>query len=677
MAENKQTENKQTQDKKKGKIIGIDLGTTNSCVAVMEGGTPKVIASAEGSRTTPSVVAFKGTERLVGIPAKRQAVTNPENTISSSKRFIGRKHGEVASEIKTVPYKVVSNKNGDAVFEVQGKIVTPEEIAAQILTKMKETAEAYLGEKVTEAVITVPAYFNDSQRQSTKDAGRIAGLDVKRIIPEPTAAALAYGLDKDKADKKIAVFDLGGGTFDISILEIGDGVFEVLSTNGDTHLGGDDFDNEILKWMLDTFKKEQGIDLHNDKMALQRLRDAAEKAKIELSGTMSTEINQPFITMDASGPKHLSLTLTRANLENLAHNLIQRTKEPCLKALKDANLTKDDIGEVILVGGMTRMPAVQEMVKSIFGKEGHKGVNPDEVVAVGAAIQGGVLTGDVKDVLLLDVIPLTLGIETMGGVMTPLVERNTTIPTQKKQIFSTAADNQPAVTIRILQGERKMANDNKEIGRFDLSDIPPAPRGMPQIEVAFDIDADGILHVSAKDKASGKEQKIKIEAQSGLSEADIKRMLRDAEVHAEEDKVRKEEVEIINEADSLAFRASKALKDYGDKLPKDIVSDVEAKIENVKKALESKDIARIKVAKTELESHMQHIGEAMSKAAGAAGDMGGMGGMGGDAGAAGFGAGGHQGGAQGSAQQSQAGSSSSDNIQEAEVEIIEPDDKKK
>ncbi len=599
---------------KKGRIIGIDLGTTNSCVAIMEGGTPKVIASAEGSRTTPSVVAFKGSERLVGIPAKRQAVTNSENTIFSSKRFIGRKYKEVLNEAKMVPFKVTENANGDAVFEVQGKPVTPEEVAAFILIKMKETAEAYLGEKVTEAVITVPAYFNDSQRQSTKDAGRIAGLDVKRIIPEPTAAALAYGLDKQHTDKKIAVFDLGGGTFDISILEIGEGVFEVLSTNGDTHLGGDDFDNEILKWILESFKQETGIDLHNDKMALQRLRDAAEKAKIELSGTQTTEINQPFITMDASGPKHLSMTLSRAKLESLTHNLIERSREPCIKALKDAGLNKDDIGEVILVGGMSRMPAVQEVVKSIFGKEGHKGVNPDEVVAVGAAIQGGVLAGDVKDVLLLDVIPLTLGIETLGGVLTPLVERNTTIPTQKKQIFSTAADNQPAVTIRVLQGERKMANDNKEIGRFDLADIPPSPRGLPQIEVAFDIDADGILHVSAKDLSSGKEQKIRIEAQSGLKEDEIKRMLKDAEIHAEEDKKRKEEIEIKNEADSLAFRAQKSLDEYKSKLPQNVIDEITTKIEATRKAIESNDTSRIKQAKEDLEKSMQHIGEAMAKA---------------------------------------------------------------
>lgn len=598
---------------KKGHIIGIDLGTTNSCVAIMEGGTPKVIASAEGSRTTPSIVAYKGNERLVGIPAKRQAVTNPENTITSSKRFIGRKYQEVLNELKMVPYKVTNNNNGDAVFDVLGKQVTPEEVGAQILIKMKETAEAYLGEKITQAVITVPAYFNDSQRQSTKDAGRIAGLEVLRIIPEPTAAALAYGLDKQKADHKIAVFDLGGGTFDISILEIGDGVFEVLSTNGDTHLGGDDFDNEILTWIIETFKQETGIDLSHDKMALQRLRDAAEKAKIELSGVQSTEINQPFITMDATGPKHLSLTLTRSKLETLTHNLLERTREPCLKALKDSGLSKDDIHEVILVGGMIRMPAVQEMVKSIFGKEGNKGVNPDEVVAVGAAIQGGVLTGVVKDVLLLDVTPLTLGIETMGGVMTPLVERNTTIPTQKKQIFSTAADNQPAVTIRVLQGERKMANDNKEIGRFDLSDIPPAPRGMPQIEVSFDIDADGILHVSAKDLSSGKEQKIRIEAQSGLQEDEIKRMVRDAELHSDEDKKKKEEAESRNEADTLCFRAEKALNEYKDKIPSSIADEVSSKIEALKTALKGQDVSRIRAAKEELEKSMQHIGESMAK----------------------------------------------------------------
>lgn len=633
---------------KKSKIIGIDLGTTNSCVAIMEGGTPKVIANAEGSRTTPSVVSYKGSERLVGIPAKRQAITNPEKTIYSAKRFIGRKFAEVQSEIKTVPYKVVAGSNGDAVLEVDGKTLTPEEVGAQVLLKMKETAEAYLGEKITEAVITVPAYFNDSQRQSTKDAGRIAGLDVKRIIPEPTAAALAYGLDKEH-DKKIAVFDLGGGTFDISILEIGDGVFEVLSTNGDTHLGGDDFDNVVLHWMLDEFKKETGIDLSKDKMALQRLRDAAEKAKIELSGTQTTEINQPFITMDASGPKHLALTLTRAKFESLAHDLIERTAEPCIKALKDANLSKEQIDEVILVGGMTRMPAVEQKVKQIFGREPHKGVNPDEVVAVGAAIQGAVLTGDVKDVLLLDVIPLTLGIETLGGVLTPIVERNTTIPTQKKQVFSTAADNQPAVTIVVLQGERKMAKDNKEIGRFDLSDIPPAPRGMPQIEVAFDIDADGILHVSAKDMKSGKEQKIKIEAKSGLSEAEVKRMLKDAEEHAEEDKKRKEEIESRNEADSLAFRAEKSLNEYKDKLPANVVSDIQQRIDAVKEALKGDDIAKINAAKDELNTHMQKIGEAM-QSAGAGHEQAGPG--------------------------PQSSGNKKPDIEEAEVEILDDEDKK-
>ena len=630
-----------SEKKDKGKIIGIDLGTTNSCIAIMEGGTAKVIANAEGTRTTPSVVAFNGKERLVGIPAKRQAVTNPEKTLSSTKRFIGRKYSEVESEAKMASYKVKPNSNGDAVFEVDDKAVTPEEIAAQILIKMKETAEAYLGEKITQAVITVPAYFNDSQRQSTKDAGRIAGLDVKRIIPEPTAAALAYGLDK-QGDRKIAVFDLGGGTFDISILEIGDGVFEVLSTNGDTHLGGDDFDNAIIHWILDEFKKEHGTDLSKDKMALQRLKDAAEKAKIELSGTTQTEINQPFITMDASGPKHLQLTLTRSKLESLVEGLIARCVSPCEKALKDSRLTKEQINDVVLVGGMSRMPAVQQKVKEIFGKEPHQGVNPDEVVALGAAIQGGVLTGEVKDVLLLDVIPLTLGIETYGGVLTPLVERNTTIPTQKKQVFSTASDNQPAVTIVVLQGERKMAKDNKEIGRFDLSDIPPAPRGQPQIEVAFDIDADGILHVSAKELTTGKEQKIKIEAKSGLTDHEIKRMLKDAEDHADEDRIRKEEIDTKNEADALVFRSEKSLKEYKDKLPANIVSEIQGKIDALKKAQEGTNVSAMKAAIEELNTTIQKIGENLSQ---------------------------HQAAPQG-APNAQA-SSNKENIEEAEVEILD------
>ncbi len=605
-----------TKQKSSGKIIGIDLGTTNSCVAVMEGGQAKVIASAEGGRTTPSVVAFKGDERMVGVPAKRQAVTNPDRTLSSTKRFIGRKYSEVESEIKTVPFKVTSNDKGDVVFEVDGKHLTPEEVGAQVLVKMKETAEAYLGEPVTEAVITVPAYFNDSQRASTRDAGKVAGLDVKRIIPEPTAAALAYGLDKG-GDKKIAVFDLGGGTFDISILEIGEGVFEVLSTNGDTHLGGDDFDDAIIHWILDEFKKEQNIDLSHDKMALQRLRDASEKAKIELSGVPSTEINQPFITMDASGPKHLSLTLSRSKLESLVAGLVERTKQPCLNALKDAGLSPDQIDDVLLVGGMSRMPIVQEMVKSLFKREPHKGVNPDEVVALGAAIQGGVLGGEVKDVLLLDVIPLTLGIETLGGVMTPLVERNTTIPTQKKQTFSTAADNQPAVTIVVLQGERPMARDNKEIGRFDLTEIPPAPRGMPQIEVSFDVDANGILHVSAKDVASGREQKIRIEAQSGLEESEIDRMVKDAEIHKEEDRKRKEMTDLRNEADSLAFQAEKSLTDYKEKIPAEVSSDVQKHIDAVREALKGEDADKIRSAKDALATHMQKIGEVIQGAAGA------------------------------------------------------------
>lgn len=632
---------------KKNKIIGIDLGTTNSCVAVMEGGSVKVIANAEGTRTTPSILAYKGEERMVGVPAKRQAVTNPEKTIYSSKRFIGRKFDEVSSEVKTVSYQVTKNNKGDAVFDIGGTLITPEEAAAQILTKMKETAEEYLGEKVTEAVVTVPAYFNDSQRQSTKDAGRIAGLDVKRIIPEPTAAALAYGLDK-KSDKKIAVYDLGGGTFDISILELGDGVFEVLATNGDTHLGGDDFDDVVIKWLLEEFKKESGIDLTKDKMALQRLKDAAEKAKIELSGTPSTDINQPFITMDSSGPKHLQLTLSRSKLESLCHDLIERTVKPCMDAIKDSGLSNDQIDDVILVGGMTRMPSVQAKVTEIFGKEPCKNVNPDEAVASGAAIQGAIIGGDVKDVLLLDVVPLTLGIETLGGVMTPLIERNTTIPTQKKQVFSTAADSQPAVTIVVLQGERPMAKDNKEIGRFDLTEIPPAPRGVPQIEVAFDINADGILNVSAKDKQSGKEQKIRIEAKSGLSEDDIQRMVKDAEENSEEDKQRKQEIETRNEADALAFRAEKSLSEFKDKLPAEVTSEIQSKVDALKEALKGSDSSAIKSASDALQQSMQKIGENLQQQGSAAPQP---------------------------EQQAEEGKSKEEDIQDADVEIVDDEQK--
>ena len=578
------------------KIIGIDLGTTNSCVAIMEGGDPKVIANVEGNRTTPSVVAFAdGEERLVGQVAKRQAVTNPERTLYAIKRLIGRKYtdAEVQKSKKVCPFKIVEGKHGDAGVEVGGKVYTPAEISAMVLTKMKQTAEEYLGEKVTEAVITVPAYFNDSQRQATKDAGRIAGLNVQRIINEPTAASLAYGLDK-KREEKIAVFDLGGGTFDISILEIGDGVFEVKSTNGDTFLGGEDFDMRIVNWLADEFKRDQGIDLRNDKMALQRLKEEGEKAKMELSTAMETDINLPFITADASGPKHLNIKMTRAKLESLVADLVERTVEPCKIALRDANLSASDIDEVILVGGMTRMPLVQQQVKKLFGKDPHKGVNPDEVVAVGAAIQGGVLRGDVKDVLLLDVTPLSLGIETLGGVFTKLIEKNTTVPTKKSQVFSTAADNQPAVSIHVLQGEREMAAYNKTIGRFELADIPPAPRGIPQIEVTFDLDANGILHVSAKDLGTGKQQSIKITASSGLSEDEIKKMQRDAELHAEEDKKRKELVEAKNQADSLIYATEKSIKDLGDKVDSATKQNVEKEIENLKEKLKSDNQEDIK-----------------------------------------------------------------------------------
>ncbi|TMQ57250.1 MAG: molecular chaperone DnaK [Candidatus Eisenbacteria bacterium] len=577
-----------------GKIIGIDLGTTNSCVAVMEGGEPHVIPNAEGSRTTPSVVAFTKTgERLVGQVAKRQAITNPQNTIYSIKRFMGRKYSEVTSEAKNVPYTVKEGKNSEAVVQIGDRAYTPPEISAMILTKMKETAEAYLGEKVTEAVITVPAYFNDTQRQATKDAGRIAGLDVKRIINEPTAAALAYGLDKKK-DEKIAVFDLGGGTYDISILELGEGVFEVKSTNGDTHLGGDDFDKRVIDWLADEFKKQEGVDLRRDPMALQRLKEAAEKAKIELSTVVQTDVNLPFITADASGPKHLNVTLTRAKYEQLVDDLIQRTIPPMEMALKDAGLKPSDINEVILVGGATRTPKVQDLVQKFFGKEPHKGVNPDEVVAIGAAIQGGVLAGDVKDVLLLDVTPLSLGIETLGGVMTKLIERNTTIPTRKTEIFSTAADSQTTVEIHVLQGERPLAVDNKTIGRFQLTGIPPAPRGVPQIEVTFDIDANGILNVSARDKASGKEQKIRIEATGGLSEAEIKKMVADAQAHAEEDRKRREAIETKNRGEQLAYETEKNLRELGEKIDSESKARLDSALETLKKAVERNDTDEIR-----------------------------------------------------------------------------------
>ena len=599
------------------KVIGIDLGTTNSCVSVMEGGQPAVITNAEGSRTTPSVVAFtKEGERLVGAAAKRQAVTNPKNTVFSIKRFMGRRFAEVGQEEKSVPFQVSAAANGDCQIQAGGKTFRPPEISAVVLQKMKETAESHLGEKVTQAVITVPAYFNDSQRQGTKDAGRIAGLEVLRIINEPTAAALAYGLERKK-DEKVAVYDLGGGTFDVSVLAIGDDSFEVLSTNGDTHLGGDDFDQRLIDWLADEFKKDQGIDLRGDPMALQRLKEAAEKAKCELSSAMQTDINLPFITADAAGPKHLNYALTRAKLEQLCADMLDRTKAPCRRALSDAGLEASDVDEVILVGGMTRMPAVGALVKELFGKEAHRGVNPDEVVAVGAAIQAGVLSGEVKDVLLLDVTPLSLGIETLGGVFTKLIERNTTIPVAKKETFSTAEDGQSAVTVHVLQGERDFAHDNRTLGRFNLEGIPPAPRGIPQIEVAFDIDANGIVHVSAKDLATGKEQKIRIEASSGLNDSEIERMVNDAEAHAQEDAERKRAVEIRNNGDALLYATERTLKENGDQIGEADKAAVEGALGGLREALKGEDTAAIETAMNAVTTASHKMAEAMYAAAAA------------------------------------------------------------
>ena len=644
------------------KVIGIDLGTTNSCIAIMDGRDAKVVENAEGARTTPSMVAFADAgERLVGQPAKRQAVTNPENTLFAIKRLIGRRYDDpiTKEDKKLVPYQIVKGDNGDAWVEAEGQKYSPSQISAFILQKMKETAESYLGEPVTQAVITVPAYFNDSQRQATKDAGKIAGLEVLRIINEPTAAALAYGLEK-KDSGVIAVYDLGGGTFDVSVLEIGDGVFEVKSTNGDTFLGGEDFDKRIVDYLADEFKKENTIDLREDRLALQRLKEAAEKAKIELSSTAQTEVNLPFITADQSGPKHLNIKLSRSKLEALVEDLVERTVAPCKQALKDAGLKASEIDEVILVGGMTRMPKVQEVVKSFFGREPHKGVNPDEVVAIGAAIQGGVLKGDVKDVLLLDVTPLSLGIETLGGVFTRLIDRNTTIPTRKSQVFSTAEDNQTAVTIRVFQGEREMAADNKILGQFDLVGIPPAQRGLPQIEVTFDIDANGIVNVSAKDKATGKEQQIRIQASGGLADDDIERMVQEAEQHAEEDKKRREGVEVRNNADSMIHATEKNLKEYGDKVPEDDKKAIEDAVAELKEALEGDDIEDI-AAKTEaLTQASMKLGEAMYKAAQAEGATEGMG--------PDTGEGGH----------AHAEAADDDNVVDADFEEVDPDaDKKK
>ncbi len=607
------------------KIIGIDLGTTNSVVAVMEGGEPKVIENAEGARTTPSVVAYKKDgERLVGAPAKRQAITNPTNTIFSIKRFMGRRFNEVSEEIKTVPYDVVQGDGGTARVNVNDRVYTPQEISAMVLQKLKQTAEDYLGEKVTEAVITVPAYFNDAQRKATKEAGKIAGLNVRRIINEPTAAALAYGLDKKDAEEIVAVYDLGGGTYDISILELGDGVFEVKATNGDTHLGGDDFDQRLIDFIADEFKRDEGVDLRNDAMALQRLKEAAEKAKIELSATQQTTINLPFITATQDGPKHLNLDLTRSKFEQLVDDLVDRTIPPMEKALRDAGLKKEDVDEVILVGGSTRIPRVQQVVEEFFGKKPNRSVNPDEVVAIGAGIQGGVLAGDVQDVLLLDVTPLSLGIETLGGVMTKLIESNTTIPTRKAEVFSTASDSQTSVEIHVLQGEREMAAYNRTIGRFHLDGIPPAPRGMPQIEVTFDIDADGILNVSAKDKATGKEQSIRIEASSGLTESEIEKMRTDAKEHAEEDKKRKDEVEKLNQADTMVYSTEKNLKEYGEKIGAEKRAKIEAAAERLKQAHEAKDLAEIDAALEQLNQAWseasQELYQAQQEAAEAGGD---------------------------------------------------------